>query len=138
MELDKSMKAIEIDKKNGSHIWWNSLMKEIKIVRSPFEIFQGKIESLIGYQEVKRHLVQEAQLSKNARPDQQQVDALLKRDRLQRTLQSLQEIWYESLAIAALNWLDVLGCDMQNAYIPSPCREKICIWIGYGQDSDCS
>jgi len=57
MELDKSMKAIEIDKKNGSHIWWNSLMKEIKIVRSPFEIFQGKIESLIGYQEVKRHLV---------------------------------------------------------------------------------
>ncbi len=31
------------------------------------------------------------------------------------------------LTIAALNDLDVLGCDIQNAYISAPCRENIYI-----------
>ena len=29
------------------------------------------------------------------------------------------------MTIAALNNLDILGCDIQNAYISAPCREKI-------------
>ena len=29
------------------------------------------------------------------------------------------------LTIAALNNLSVLGCDIQNAYLTAPCREKI-------------
>ena len=30
-----------------------------------------------------------------------------------------------ALTIAALNGLSILGCDIQNAYLTAPCREKI-------------
>ena len=37
-----------------------------------------------------------------------------------------------SLTIAALNNLDVLACDIQNAYLTAQCREKI--WTHTGPD----
>jgi hypothetical protein len=36
-----------------------------------------------------------------------------------------------ALLIAALNDLNVLSCDIQNAYLTAPCREKICIIAGH-------
>ena len=42
--------ATKIDNKNGNHLWWESLMKEMKNVRCAFEIYEGKIEDLVGYQ----------------------------------------------------------------------------------------
>ena len=35
-----------------------------------------------------------------------------------------------ALTIAALNGLDVLGCDIQNAHVTADCQEKICTIAG--------
>ena len=35
-----------------------------------------------------------------------------------------------ALTIAALNDLSILGCDIQNAYLTAPCREKIWTTVG--------
>ena len=42
-----------------------------------------------------------------------------------------------ALLIAALNELDVLSCDIQNAYLTAPCREKVYTVAGdeFGSDS---
>ena len=42
-----------------------------------------------------------------------------------------------ALTVAALNNLDILGCDIQNAYISAPCREKIYCEAGdeFGSDA---
>ena len=44
-----------------------------------------------------------------------------------------------ALAIAALNNLDVLACDIQNAYLTAQCREKIWTRTGpeFGSESGC-
>eukprot|EP00980_Cylindrotheca_fusiformis_P019487 scaffold6736_cov93-Cylindrotheca_fusiformis.AAC.1 len=41
-----------------------------------------------------------------------------------------------ALTIAALNGLDILACDIQNAYLSAPCREKIYCVAGpeFGSD----
>ena len=42
-----------------------------------------------------------------------------------------------ALTVAALNDLDILGCDIQNAYISAQCREKIYCIAGpeFGSDA---
>ena len=35
-----------------------------------------------------------------------------------------------ALTIAALNGLSIFGCDIQNAYLTAPCREKISKALG--------
>ena len=44
-----------------------------------------------------------------------------------------------ALTIAALNKLDVLACDIQNAYLTAQCREKIWTHTGpeFGSESGC-
>ena len=44
-----------------------------------------------------------------------------------------------SLTIASLNDLDVLACDIQNAYLSVQCREKIWTRTGpeFGSESGC-
>ena len=93
-----------------------------------FEVYEGKIEDLIGYQHVKCHIVWDVKLGENFRRKAQLVAG-------GHTTDTPSSITYSSvvsrdsvrlaLTIAALNGLDVLGCDIQNAYISAPCREKI-------------
>ena len=41
-----------------------------------------------------------------------------------------------SRTIVALNILSILGCDIQNAYVTAPCREKIWTTAGPGFGSE--
>ena len=109
-------------------LWWESLMKEMKNVRCAFEVYEGKIEDLVGYQEVKCHIIWDVKLGENfgckARlvagghttdvPPSITYSSVVSRDSMR-----------IALIIAALNGLDVLGCDIQNAYITEPGRDKI-------------
>ena len=120
--------VIEIDKDNKNTLWWNVLMKEMKNVRVAFEEYEGKIEDLIGYQKVKCHIVWDVKLGENFRhkarlvagghvtdtPSSLTYSSVISRDSVR-----------IALTVAALNGLDVLGCNIQNAYISAPCREKI-------------
>jgi hypothetical protein len=141
IKIPKSVKeAIEIDVENGNTLWWDALMKEMRNVRCAFEIHEGKIESLVGYQKVNCHIVWDVKLGENFRrkarlvagghvtepPTSLTYSSVVSRDSVR-----------IALTIAALNDLEVLGCDIQNAYISAPCREKIYTIAGreFGSDA---
>ena len=48
--------AIEIDNENGNTLWWDALMKEMKNVRPAFEVYEGDVSKLVGYQKMSYRL----------------------------------------------------------------------------------
>ena len=136
IRIPKTVKeALEIDAENeaagrGKEIpkWWDAIMTEMKNVRIAFEEYEGDIKDLVGYQKVKCHIVFDVKLGENFRRKARLVAG-------GHTTDAPASITYSSvvsrdsvriaLTIAALNDLDILGCDIQNAYISAPCREKI-------------
>ena len=96
----------------------------MKNVRCAFEVYEGKIEDLVGYQKVQCHIVWDVKLEEN-----------LRRKAVGYTTDAPSSITYSSvvsrdpvriaLTIAALNGLDILLCDIQNAYISTPCQDMI-------------
>lgn len=129
VRIPKSVReAIAIDKENGNTLWWDALMKEMKNVRPAFEVFEGGAEKLVGYQCIKCHIVWDVKLGENFRrkarlvagghlteiPTSQTYSSVVSRDSVR-----------IALTIAALNGLDLLACDIQNAYLSAPCREKV-------------
>ena len=115
-------------------------MIEMKNVRVAFEEHDGGIKDLIGYQEVKCHVIFDIKLGENYRekarfvagghttdtPSIMTYASVVSRDSVRIVLR-----------IAALNGLDVLGYDIQNAYIFAPCKEKIFLIAGqeFGLDA---
>ena len=141
IKIPKTVKeAIDIDDENNNSLWWDALMKEMKNVRVAFEVYEGKVEDLVGYQHVKCHIVWDVKLGENFRRKARLVAG-------GHTTDAPSSLTYSSvvsrdsvrlaLTIAALNDLDVLGCDIQNAYISAPCREKIYTVAGreFGSDA---
>jgi len=129
IRVPKSVKeALEIDEENGNHLWYEALKKEMKNVRPAFEIFEGDVQKLVGYQKIKCHIVWDVKLGENFRRKARLVAG-------GHTTDVPSSITYSSvvsresvriaLTIAALNDLEILACDIQNAYLTAPCREKI-------------
>jgi len=129
IRVPKSVKeALEIDNENGNTLWWDALMKEMKNVRPAFEVYEGKVEDLVGYQKIRCHLIWDVKLGENFRRKARLVAG-------GHTTDAPSSITYSSvvsrdsvriaLTVAALNGLDILACDIQNAYLTADCREKI-------------
>ena len=129
VKLPKTVKqAIEIDNENGNTLWWDALMKEMKNVRPAFEVYEGKEEDLVGYQKIRCHIIWDVKLGENFRrkarlvagghvtelPSSITYSSVVSRDSVR-----------IALTVAALNGLKVLACDIQNAYLSAPCREKV-------------
>jgi len=120
--------AIAIDRMNGNTLWWDALMKEMKNVRPAFEVYEGDVAKLVGYQRVRCHIIWDIKLGENFRRKARLVAG-------GHTTKPPSSITYSSvvardsvriaLTIAALNGLDILSCDIQNAYLSAECREKI-------------
>ena len=103
--------------------------QKMKNVRPAFEVFEVIKEGLpIGYQMIKCHMIFDVKLGEN----------FIRRARLvgggHRTT-APTSITYSSvvsrdlvrisLTVAALNGLDILACNIQNAYLRAKCKEKI-------------
>ena len=43
--------------KNGNHLWWYDVCKEMKNIRIAFNIFDGEVNDLKGYQFVECHII---------------------------------------------------------------------------------
>jgi len=92
-------------------------MKEIKNVRPAFEIYEGDVSKLIGYQRVRCHVIWDVKLGENFRRKARLVAG-------GHTTKTPSSITYSSviardsvriaLTIAALNGLSILSCDIQN------------------------
>ena len=120
--------AIETDKENGDTLWWDAILQEMKNVQPAFEAYVGNKEDLPpGYQQIKYHMIFDIKLGKNFSRKAQLV-------RGGHTTTSPFSIKFSSvvsresvriaLTIAALNELDKLDCDIQNAYLIALYRKR--------------
>src|SRR5687767_4920687 len=58
IKVPKSVKeALRIDQENGDSLWGEAIETEMKNVRIAFQLHDGNPKELIGYQEIKCHMV---------------------------------------------------------------------------------
>ena len=137
IEVPKSVKhALEIDQKNGDNQWWEAIMTEMANVRVAFQVFDGKSNQLPpGYQEIKCHMIFDIKLGENFRRKARYVAGGHVTDPPSSITYSSvvsRESVRIALLIAALNDLEILSADIQNAYLHAKCREKI--WTRAGPE----
>lgn len=99
----------------------------MKNVRPAFEVYEGKIEDLVGYQEVKCHIIRDIKLGENFRRKARLVAGGHKTETpFSITYSSVisRDSIRIALTITALNNLNIFACDIQNAYLTADCREK--------------
>ena len=140
IQIPKSAKeTLEIDNRNGNTLWWDALMKAMKNVKPAFEINEGRVDDLIGYQKIKCHIVWDIKLCENFRRKARLVASRHTTD----TQSSITYSFFVSrdsvrieLTLAALNDLKILAYGIQNAYLIANCREKIYTIAGPEFDSE--
>jgi hypothetical protein len=128
IRIPKNIKeALEIDKELGNTLWMDAIKLEMQNVRIAFEEFDSDPNTLVGYTQITGHLVFDVKLGENFRrkarycadghktgaPASVTYSTVVSRDSV-RIL----------LTIAALNDLDILGADVQNAFLTAPNKEK--------------
>jgi hypothetical protein len=135
IEVPKSVEhAKELDRKNGNTLWWDAIMQEMKNVRIAFRK-ATTLQPPIGYQEIKCHMIFDVKLGENFRRKARYVaGGHVTEPPASITYSSVvsRESVRIALLIAALNDLEVLVGDIQNAYLHAPCREKI--WCRAGPE----
>ena len=114
-------------------MWINAIKLEMKNVRVAFEDFDGDPNSLVRYTQITGHLVFDVKLGENFRrkarycadghktgaPESVTYSTVVTRDSV-----------CILLLIAALNDLDVLGANVQNAFLTAPNKEKVWMIAG--------
>lgn len=127
--------ALELDREVGSPYWENAIKKEMGKAKvayeevpdvKPEEVRKGEVPELTGFQEITCHIVfdvkmdftRKARFVANGAMTETPVglcySSVVSRDSVR-----------IAFLVAALNDLDVLACDIGNAYLNAPCREKI-------------
>ena len=135
------LQARQIDAKSGNTLWWDAICKEMKNVRPVLEAFEGGVEQLSSrFQEIKCHMIIDIKIGETFHRKAQLVVGGHTTD-APATLTYLSVISHDSvwiaLTIAALNELEVMACDIQNAYLTANCRKKIWTRAGpkFGSES---
>ena len=120
--------CVRIDLENNNTLWQDATKAEMKVARPAFELHDGAVTDLIGYQKIRCHLVYDVKLGENFRrkarycangsttdtPNSLTYSSVVSRDSVR-----------IALTVAALNDLDILVCDIEGAYLTAKCREKI-------------
>ena len=136
IKIPKSVdEAFEIDRENKNNYWRDAIEQEMRNVRIAFEEYEGNPEELIGFQEIKCHMIFDVKLGENFRRKARYVAG-------GHATKTPASVTYSSvvsrdsvrlcLLLAALNGLDILSGDIQNAYLTAPNREKI--WCRAGSE----
>ena len=105
-------------------------------VRPAFEAFEGGVEQLPSrFQEIKCHMIVDVKIGENFCRKAQLVAGKHTAEAPATLTYSLvvsrDSVWI-ALTVAALNELEVMACDIQNAYLTADCREKI--WTRAGPE----
>jgi hypothetical protein len=115
IELPKTVKeALGIDKRTGTTFWKDAIDKEMRNNALAFK-FNGNDKDPIGYKEIKCHMIFEIKM----------VDL----DSVYSSVVTRESVRI-MLLFAALNDLDILGADIQNAYLQAETKEKIWFMAG--------
>ena len=144
IRIPKTVKeAIQIDNENGNTLWWDAILLEMKNVRPAFKRYDGDVRKLIGYQRITCHFVFDVKLGENFRRKARLVGGGHKTE-TPSVLTYSSVVSRDSvrilLLLAALNDIDILACDIQNAYLTAKCREKIYTIAGpeFGSEEGCT
>ena len=122
--------ALRIDRENRNSDWHDAINAEMPKIIDAVEKFHGDISQLSDYQEMKGHMIFDIKLGENFRrkarfvadghltdpPSSVTYSTVVARDSVR-----------ICLTTAALNDLDILAADVENAYLKAPCREKV--WL---------
>ena len=131
--------ALAIDRENGDTLWWDAICKEMKNVRVAFEEYDGDVKDLVGYKKLDMHMIFDIKMGENFRRKARLVaDGHKTATPASITYSSVvsRDSVRIALTIAALNDLQILACDILNAYLTAPCREKFYCTAGpeFGSD----
>jgi Reverse transcriptase (RNA-dependent DNA polymerase) len=126
IELPKSVKeALAVDANSGTTFWKDAIEMEMKNVMPAFE-FRDDDKMPIGYQKIDCHMIFDVKLDlvRKARfvagghqtdvPSESVYSSYVSRDSVR-----------IAFLIAALNDLDILAADVQNAYLNAPTKERL-------------
>jgi hypothetical protein len=137
IKVPKSVEhARKLDQQNGNTLWWDAIMQEMANVRIAFQKSSGT-RPPIGFQEVKCHMIFDIKSGENFRRKARYVaGGHMTEPPASITYSSVvsRDIVRIALLIAALDSLDVVTADIQNAYLHAPCQEKI--WCRAGPELD--
>ena len=118
--------ALELDKQNGNTYWIDAIRKEMKNNRKAFKILDEDAPDPVGHKFIKCHMVFDVKMdwTRKARfcagghmtdpPASITYASVVSRDSVR-----------IALTLAALNDLNVMTADLQNAYLNADCGEKI-------------
>ena len=143
IRLPKSVEeALLIDRLTGTDYWRKAINKEMSKVKvawklhdghTPEQVRNGEAPELTGFQEIGCHLVFDVKMdfTRKARfvagghtteaPSSITYSSVVSRDSVRL-----------GFLIAALNGVDIKSCDLENAYLNAPCKEKI--WFEGGKE----
>jgi hypothetical protein len=134
--------ALQLDKENGNTYWSDAISKEMSKAKvsyvpidgvTPEDVRSNKVDQLRGFQEIKCHIIFDVKMdfTRKARfvagghmteaPNSLTYSSVVSRESVK-----------IAFLIAALNDLDIMTCDIGNAYLNAPCRENI--WFVAGAE----
>jgi hypothetical protein len=125
--------ARQLDAENGNTLWQDAILKEYNNVKVAFELLDDGSSSPPGYKEITCHLIFDVKfdLTRKARyvagghltdpPSAMTYSSVVSRDSVR-----------IGFLLAALNGLDILCGDIQNAYLNAPTSEKV--WFKAGPE----
>ena len=135
IRIPKSVEeAKRLDQENGDSQWREAICNEMRNIRPAFEVWEKDVEPIPpGYQQIKCHMIFDVKMGENFRRNARVVAG-------GHTTETPTSLTYSSvvsrdsvriiLLAAALNRLQVMACDIQNAYLTANCREKIWTYAG--------
>jgi transposase InsO family protein len=133
IELQKSVKdALEIDRRTNTTFWRDAINLEIKNVDVAFSDLDDNERIPVGYQQIRCHMIFDIKVGSLKRKARYVAGGHTTDAPTAMTYASVvsRESVRIGLLIAALNNLSILAADIQNAYLTSPCDEKIYTVLG--------
>ena len=130
---DTVEEAKALDSKNGNTFWVDAIEKEFSNVKVAFQLLSEDDKLPVGYKEITCHLIFDIKfdLTRKARyvagghltdpPTSITYASVVSRESVR-----------IAFLVAALNGLDVLAGDIQNAYLNAPTKEKV--WFEAGPE----
>jgi len=127
IELPKTIKeALEINKRTGTAFWKDAIDKEMRNNALALK-FNGDDKAPIGYKEIKFHMIFEMKMVGLVRKACFVAGGHLTdppKDSVYSSVVTRESVRI-MLLVAALNDLDILGADIQNAYLQAETKEKV-------------
>jgi len=138
IEMPKNVKqAYEIDRRTGTDFWAKAIEKEMRNVNVAFEFRDGDIVPK-GYKHINCHMIFDVKsdLTRKARFVANGNETDEPKDSVYSSVVSRDSVRI-AFTIAALNDLDVMAADIQNAYLNAPTTEKCYTTAGleFGPDN---